>query len=62
MTFIQNFPLFTIILSLFCAVISFALPRKAAKLVTHCLLILSAAMSASVLLYISQAKAATSSI
>ena len=51
MTFIQNFPLFTIILSLFCAVISFALPRKAAKLVTHCLLILSAAMSASVLLY-----------
>jgi multicomponent Na+:H+ antiporter subunit D len=51
MTFIQNFPLFTIILSLFCAVVSFALPRKAAKLVTHILLILSAAMSASVLLY-----------
>ena len=51
MTFIQNFPLFTIILSLFSAVISFALPKKAARAVTYTLLTLSLALSASVLVY-----------
>lgn len=51
MTFVQNFPLFTIILSLLCAVCSFALPRKAAKALTLVLLVLSAVLSSSVLLY-----------
>lgn len=51
MTFIQNFPLFTIILSLFFGVLSFALPRRAAKALSIVLLSVSAVFSASVLLY-----------
>lgn len=51
MTFIQNFPLFTIILSLFCGVISFALPRKVARAVTCLLLTVSLGFSVSVLVY-----------
>ena len=51
MTFIQNFPLFTIVLSLFSGVISFALPRRAARAVTYALLSVSLALSLSVLFY-----------
>ena len=51
MTFIQNFPLFTIVLSLFSGVISFALPRRAARAVTYALLTVSLALSLSVLFY-----------
>ena len=51
MTFIQNFPLFTIVLSLFCGVISFALPKKAAKILTCCLLTVCLGFSVSVLAY-----------
>ncbi|MBO5270758.1 MAG: sodium:proton antiporter, partial [Clostridia bacterium] len=51
MTFVQNFPLFTIVLSLFCGVISFALPKKAARIVTYTLLSVALCLSASVLIY-----------
>ena len=51
MDFIQNFPFFTIVLSLFCSVLAFICTDKKARFVTYFLLLTSAAMSLCVLLY-----------
>lgn len=51
MEFIQNFPFFTIVLSFAAAVVTFALRRRAAKIVSVCLLSAGICMSLSVLLY-----------
>lgn len=51
MDFFQNFPFFTIVLSLFCSVIAFALKGKKARWTSYALLISSAIMSAFVLFY-----------
>lgn len=51
MEFIKNFPFFTIVLSLFCSVICYAFKDKKARFVSYFLLILSAIMSSSVLIY-----------
>jgi len=51
MQFIENFPFFTIVLSLFCAVICFAFRDNRARFVCYGLLFAGAVMSASVLAY-----------
>ncbi len=51
MQFIQNFPFFTIVLSLFSAVICFAFKDKKARFVSYALLFVSAILSLSVLFY-----------
>lgn len=51
MEFIKNFPFITIVLSLFCSVICYAFKDKKARFVSYFLLILSAFMSSSVLIY-----------
>lgn len=51
MEFIKNFPFITIVLSLFCAVICYAFKDKKARFVSYFLLVLSGALSASVLAY-----------
>ena len=51
MDFIWNFPLFSIVLCLFCGVISSILSRKAAKYLSWGLIITIILMSASVLYY-----------
>lgn len=51
MDFIQNFPFFTIVLSLFSSVVAFAFKGKNARFVTYFLLIVSAAMSFGVIFY-----------
>lgn len=51
MEFIKNFPFITIVLSLFCSVICFALKDKKARFVSYFLLILSGALSAGTLAY-----------
>ena len=51
MEFIRNFPFFTIVLSLFSSVICYALKDKKARFVSYALLIVSAIMSASVIVY-----------
>lgn len=51
MDFIQNFPFFTIVLSLFCSILSFGFKGKNARWVSYFLLIASAVMSLSVLIY-----------
>ena len=54
MTLVQNFPLFSIILSLFCAVISFALNQNSARRITIFLLSASMVMQAATLLFCQQ--------
>ena len=49
MSFVQNFPFFSIILSLVCAVISFAAGEKRARQLTVFLLTASVIMQASLL-------------
>ncbi len=51
MDFIQNFPFITIVLSLFCSIIAFGFKGKNARFVTYFLLISSAIMSLSVIIY-----------
>lgn len=51
MRFIENFPFFTIVLSLFSSVICFALKDKRARFVSYGLLSIAAPLSASVLIY-----------
>lgn len=51
MDFIQNFPFFTIVLSLFCSIIAFGFKGKSARWTSYFLLISSAVMSLSVLVY-----------
>ena len=51
MSFVQNFPFFSIILSLVCAVISFAAGEKRARQLTVFLLTASVIMQASLLAY-----------
>ena len=51
MDFIQNFPLFSIILCLLCAVVSYLLKPKYARAVTYTLLCVLTLLSASVLAY-----------
>ena len=51
MQFIENFPFITIVLSLFSAVICFALKDKRARFVSYGLLIVGAVLSGAVLLY-----------
>lgn len=51
MDFIQNFPFFTIVLSLFCSVIAFAFRNKSCRFVSYTLLGGSAIMSLCVLVY-----------
>ena len=51
MQFIENFPFITIVLSLFCSVICFALRDNRARFVCYGLLFAGAVMSASVLAY-----------
>ncbi|MGN1095822.1 MAG: hypothetical protein ACI4QR_05495, partial [Eubacteriales bacterium] len=51
MDFIKNFPFFTIVLSLFCSVISFAVKDKKARFITYFLIAAGSAMSLSVLIY-----------
>ena len=54
MTLVQNFPLFSIILSLFCAVISFALNQNFPRRITIFLLSASMVMQAATLLFCQQ--------
>ena len=51
MTFVQNFPFFTIVLSLLSSVIAFAFRGKKARFVTYALLSVCFAFSVSVILY-----------
>ena len=51
MEFIKNFPFLTIVLSLFCAVVAYALKGKRARFATYFLLISGAFMSVSVIVY-----------
>ena len=54
MSFVQNFPFFTIILSLICAVVSFVLSKNAAKWVSVALLSISSVLNLAVLVYCSR--------
>ncbi|MBR5442007.1 MAG: sodium:proton antiporter [Clostridia bacterium] len=51
MEFIQNLPFFTIVLSLFCSIVAFGFKGKNARWVSYFLLVSSAIMSLSVLIY-----------
>ena len=51
MDFIQNFPFFTIVLSLFCSVVAFGFKGKKARFTTYFLLTSTALMSLCVLIY-----------
>ena len=49
MSFVQNYPFFSIVLSLICAVVTFVVPARWGRRLTYALLILSAYMQGSVL-------------
>ena len=51
MSFVQNFPFFTIILSLVCAVSSFVLKKNIAKWISAALLSVSSVLNLAVVLY-----------
>lgn len=51
MSFVQNYPFFSIVLSLICAVVTFVVPARWGRRLTYALLILSACMQGSVLYY-----------
>lgn len=51
MSFVQNFPFFSIVLSLICAVVTFVVPARWGRRLTYALLILSAGMQGSVLAF-----------
>ncbi len=54
MDFVQNFPFFSIILSMFSGIISSVLPARAAKWVNTCLIVTVGAMSACLLGYLTK--------
>ena len=51
MDFIQNFPFFSIVLSLFCSVVAFGFKGKKSRFTTYFLLGVTAVMSFSVIVY-----------